>query len=99
MKTVFIVNHSGQHSYEAAKEKGELVYLTRGFIDIANDLKSIVHSIESLIATSEPEDYLLLSGNGLLCVMAFDLWKRKHGKVTVLHTINSGRSYTEHEFN
>jgi hypothetical protein len=92
-KGVYIVNHAG-YDYEAAKTYGNLVFLTKGYIDL-KEQPDVKDQLRSLIESATAEDYLLLSGNNLLCVAAFDLWKSIHGKVNILHWSN--RKYDEYQ--
>ncbi len=95
MPSVFVINHTG-YSYSRAKEFGELVYLTRGYIDF-NDSAELKTSLRSLIETATPEDYLLLSGNTLLCVIAVDLWKSIHKSCKILRWSRDSSNYIPYE--
>lgn len=85
MPNVYVVNNAG-YDYDKAQEHGELIYLTQGYINIHKDYDELVGKLKNLIKTANPEnDFLLLSGNNLLCLLAFDIWKEIHKKVNILH--------------
>lgn len=95
-QTVYVVNHSG-YSYERAKPYGEPIYMSKGFVEI-DQYEAIRNKFQSLIETASPDDYLLLSGNSLLCVMAFDTWIKIHSKCNVLHWSQDKDAYVNYEF-
>lgn len=84
MPNVYIVNNAG-HPYESAKEHGELVFLTSGHIDIYKEFTFLKRKLENLIKEASPDDYLLLSGSNLLCVIAENIWLKFHKKCNILH--------------
>lgn len=92
MKTVYIVNLTTGYHYNKAKVFGELVYITKGHIDIDNtDVKALYRS---MIESASPDDYLVLSGGTLLCVIVTDLWKSIHGRCNILKWDFQNQTYT-----
>lgn len=92
MSQVFVTNHSG-FSYKNAEKFGEINYLTKGFVDLRHDYKGIVDKLKNIIETTKPEDYLLLSGNNTLCVIASNLWMDKHNQCNLLFWDNDSKEY------
>lgn len=85
MPKVFVANNAG-HNYSKAEEFGELIYLTQGAVNIHKEVDRLTEKLTNLIKVADKEsDFLLLSGNNLLCILAFDIWKSLHGKCKVLH--------------
>ena len=68
MAKVYIVNNTN-HDYSKAEQYGELVDVTKGNVPIFKTslLKAI---LEEGLADFTEDDYLLLAGPAILCVMA-----------------------------
>lgn len=84
MAKVYVVNNAG-YDYKKAEAFGELIYLTQGHVDIHKSYTDLVEKLSNLIKQADTKDFLLLTGNNLLCILAFDIWKTQHGEVKVLH--------------
>lgn len=80
---VFVTNMSG-YEYESAEKFGDLVYVTQGFIKL-DKLDNLKKLFKKFIDSASAEDYLLLSGNTLVCALAVHLWMEKFGTAKVLH--------------
>jgi hypothetical protein len=80
---VFISNLSG-HSYAKAESFGELKWLTKGYVSFGSLDRLKFQLADKITAYTKKEDYLLLSGNGALCVFASLIWYQHHGVVKLL---------------
>ncbi len=79
---VYVVANTG-HDYSSAEQRGELVYLYDGKVNVfASD--KLVKELNEKLADSTPDDYLILSGNQLAASVAFHLMMHLHGIVNVL---------------
>lgn len=84
------------YSYDKAKEfVDEKVYLTRGFIDL-HEMDELEERMRSLIDESDAADYMIFSGNNLLCVIAAKIWIKKHGYINVLQWDAPKGKYNHH---
>lgn len=92
--TVYVTNFTG-HEYTNAEQYGELVYLTKGFVSFDN-LNSIKSRVSEFIKQANNEDYLLLSGNNLICALATNLWLNYHTQCKILHWNGLKREYGLH---
>lgn len=83
MPKVFIVNDMN-HNFEKAKKHGELVYVTTGKVPIfkTDVTKNMV--TEGLKGFNNEEDFLLLSGPPLLCIMATGVVMQNNNMYKVL---------------
>lgn len=82
MATVYIVSDAG-HDYSTAAARGTLVFLWNSKINVfASD--QLVKDIAAKLMGSQPEDFLLPSGNSLATCTAFAHLLLKHGKVNML---------------
>lgn len=90
---VFVANFAG-HDYSKAKKYGELVPITKGFVSMQG-LDRLKFQIAEAIATTAPDDYLVLSGANIICVLSAVLWFQLHGKVRVLNLDKNTRDYRE----
>lgn len=79
---VYVVANTG-HDYSSAEQRGELVYLYDGKVNVFASDKLIKDLCEKLSA-STPDDFLILSGNQLAASAAFMLMMHFHGIVNVL---------------
>ena len=82
MSTVFIVN-KGCHDYSAAREFGELVYLSDTSMD-RFDLSKIWRQFEPLLQSAGPDDFLLPSGLTNMTVVAASIFVTKHKRLNLL---------------
>jgi hypothetical protein len=91
---VYVTNFSG-YTYEKADSYGELIFITQGFVNIenVNDLRA---KLTSFIRNANERDYLLLSGNNLLCGLAIHIWLDIHNSCKVLHWNGLKKGYDLH---
>lgn len=82
MPKVFIISHSG-HDYSPAEQHGELVFISRGPIGKFNT-GTMYRAAKRALANSTPEDFILLSGPGILSSIVCALFASKHGKLNIL---------------
>ena len=81
-KTVYIVNNSG-HDFSSAKPFGKLEFLTEGLVDRFN-VTGMYRAFQAKIAESEPEDFILHSGPGVMSAVACSMFADKHGRLNLL---------------
>lgn len=95
----YIANFSG-HDYTALmKWAQEAKYVTKGYVSFGS-LDRVKYRVAEAIADSKPEDYLVLSGRAIICVLAAIMWIEKHGKVKLLvWDEKKGGQYRELEVN
>jgi len=82
MSKVWIVNSAG-HDFDAAKSYGELIPLTVGRVNIFN-VERLLSEFKGMLANHEKDDWILLSGNAVLNVLAVAIVLAKHGEVKML---------------
>lgn len=82
MPRVFIVN-KGCHDYSAAREFGELVYLSDTSMD-RFDLSKIWRQFEPLLHSAGPDDFLLPSGLTNMTVVAASIFVTKYNRLNLL---------------
>ena len=82
MSKVYILN-KGAHDYSAAKKFGELVYCTQGQLGKWNT-SQMARELEPHIASSNSDDYILLTSLATLCSIACSMFARKHGRINLL---------------
>lgn len=85
MAAVYVTNKAGL-DFTAASKWGELNFITQGYVNFG-DVEKLSLKINEVIMDSKPEDFLVLAGNNLLCVMVAIIWLRKHGRLNVLHWV------------
>lgn len=94
MNKVYVTNFSG-YTYDKADQFGELIYITSGFVNVSNN-QELRNKLNSFITKANKDDYLLLSGNNLLCALALHCWLNVHGVCKVLHWNGLSKSYDLH---
>ena len=82
MPCVFIPNKNS-NNYDAARAIGPLRYLTSGSLDIF-DVASMCRSIQTALATSGPDDMLIISSLQVLNAIAAGILGYKHGVLNLL---------------
>jgi hypothetical protein len=91
---VFVTNYAG-HDYSQAEKYGELVYITKGYVSF-HSLDRVKYRVCEEVNKSTSEDWLLLSGIPVICVMAALYWQWKHTKVKLLvHDKKNDGEYRE----
>jgi len=79
---VYIVNKS-IHDYSAAKEYGDLVFLSEGNMDRFSTSKAYRKFIPILEYSSE-DDFLMVSGMSMLCIVAAFILGQRHDRLNLL---------------
>lgn len=79
---VYVTNFAG-HDYTQAEKWGELYWITKGYISF-HSLDRVKYRVCESVQSSEPEDWLLLSGIPMICVVATSYWMWKHNKCKML---------------
>lgn len=91
---VFVTNFAG-HDYTAAEQYGEIVPITKGYISF-HSLDRVKYRVCEALEETTEEDWLLLSGIPVICVLAATYWYFKHKKIKMLvHDKKGGGSYRE----
>lgn len=80
---VWITNYAG-HEYEDAKRFGVLKQITSGHISFAS-LDRIKFTIASAVAETHKDDYLVLSGANIVCVLSAIIWFQLHEQIKILN--------------
>lgn len=99
MKRVFVTNYAG-HDFAKAENFGEIYFLTRGYISLQS-----LDRVNFLVAKAmhdydiTPEDYLLLSGMSIICVMSAVLWYHKFSSCNLLIWDPPSNTYRELKLN
>jgi hypothetical protein len=90
---VFIPNRS-IHDFSAAEVYGEIVFLSEG--NIRKYATNILYrEFYEILKTSDPTDYILISGLTVLNVIATLIMQRLHGRVNLL-LFKPGRGGKKH---
>ena len=92
MPTVYVINKSS-HDFSAAERYGPLVYLSEGLIDKWG-INQIYREMEHGLASSKPDDYILLTGLPIQCILACAIFAMKHQRLNLL--IHKFRKYHEY---
>lgn len=83
-KRVYVVN-MGTHDYKPAEQYGELVFMTRGILNL-NNVKGYGENMRKLISDSIAEDYLLFSGPTVISALAVKIWFEFHQKCKIIYS-------------
>jgi hypothetical protein len=83
MATVYVV-HQGDIDFTPAQQYGDLRYITQGYARFDN-VKKLSQQIANHLCDSKPTDFLVLSGNNLLCAIVCLMWMKLHGHINILH--------------
>lgn len=92
-RRVWVTNYAG-HDYEKAKPFGELCYLTKGYISFQS-LDRVKFTLAQALIDSSPDDYLLLSGTSIVCVIAAVLFYAMHRRLNLLNFDKTKDAYRE----
>ena len=79
---VYIVNKGG-HNHADAERFGELVFLSEGNIN-RYAVNSIYRRFATILETSSPEDYILITGLSVMSSIACSIFSRIHGRLNLL---------------
>lgn len=92
---VWVVNSSG-HNFEEAEKYGTLVPLTMGRINVFN-VDRLLDEFKHKLKHFGEEDWLLLSGNVVLNVLATMVVSHKHSRVKLLVYDVARKTYVPRE--
>lgn len=95
---VWIVNSSGHDFQKARKFSDELIPLTNGRVNIFNT-ERLVEEFRGKMSNYEEEDWLLLSGNAVLNVIASNVVLEKYDKLKLLLYDVINKEYVPREIN
>ena len=91
---VYVTNFAG-HDYTKAEKYGEIRYVTKGYVSF-HSLDRIKYRICEALQDTQDDDWLLLSGIPMICVVAACYWLWKHKKLKLLiHDKRSDGDYRE----
>ena len=93
MPKVFIVNKS-THDFSAAEKYGEIIFLSQGNMRRFSTSRAY-RKYYKILNNSSPEDYLLLSGLPMLCIVAAFILTIKHKRLNLL-LFNPGKIKKEY---
>lgn len=88
---VYIPNDAG-HDYSAAREYGDLVYLTMGVVK-KYDVPRLYRDIADELRDSSADDYIMVGSLPILNAIAAGIQAKRHGRVNFL--LYRGGSYME----
>lgn len=96
MPKVYVISNNG-FDFEPAKGFGELVFLTSGFVDVNKNFDSYREKFENILKDFNiVEDYLLLVGVNLLCVLAYSIIYNPDIEVKLLHWNPKTEKYVQY---
>ena len=82
-RKVYVTN-LGFHDYTPAKRYGDIIPCTRGNLDIRHTDR-VEAELQSVLAGSEDEDFLLISGHPLIVALCVGYWFRLHRTINILY--------------
>lgn len=82
MPNVYIPN-KGCHDFSIAKKFGNLITLTQGKVN-TSAMGKMYRLFESAIATSNPDDFIIIAGPATLSSLLCAMFAVKHGQVNML---------------
>lgn len=83
MPKVYIANYSHEFDYEPAKAFGDLVPISSGSHSFLRTIQLQRH-IAGAIIRSAVDDYLIISGSGIIGGFALAMWLTRHGACNLL---------------
>lgn len=95
MTTIYIVNSAG-HNFSEAERFGQVEVLTEGKVNIFST-ERIKGELEEGLRNVGKDDYLLLSGNVVLNVLAALIMKEKTGVINMLIYDAARKTYVPRE--
>jgi hypothetical protein len=84
---VFVTQHNPRMDYSSATKYGELVPIVSRFVPFG-DTHKIMNMIAASLATASEEDYVMVTGAGLLNVLVIVTWLSRFDKVKLLSWVN-----------
>jgi hypothetical protein len=82
-KRVYVINQGG-HDYTSAERYGTLVFLTKGRVRNAYSTTMMYRNFSEDMQESQADDFILLTGLGVMNVIACSIFAYKHGKINLL---------------
>jgi len=82
MSKIFIPN-KGVHDYSLAERYGELVFLSYGKFKLLS-IGRICRTFEPQLRESGPDDYIMVAGATVMCIVACVLFALEHKKLNLL---------------
>ncbi len=82
MAKVFVISRSG-HDFTPAEKHGQLVFLTEGAIGKFNT-GTMYRAAYRKLKHSEPTDFMLVTGQGILNAVACGMFAAIHGRLNLL---------------
>lgn len=95
MSKVYVVSNNG-YNFDKARELGELVFLTIGSIDVGKNFSILKEKFENILKDTTEDDYLLLVGSNLLCLLAYSIIKSINSNVKLLYWSQSTKTYVQY---
>lgn len=86
----------GHHDYESARDYGDLVVVISGNVDL-DDTEDLQQRIATAMSAVEPDDYVLLSGAPIICILCANFVQARYGFVNVLQWNGVDRCYIAHK--
>lgn len=91
MTNVYVVNKSS-HDFSAAKEYGDLVYLSEGSMN-RYSTNNMAREFSDKMSSSKPHDYIVLCSLNVMNAIACAIFAHKHGTLNLL--LFKGGEYIE----
>lgn len=88
---MFVVNRSA-HDFDAAKDFGDLVFLSEGVLK-RFDVNNMARIFAEKLKDSHPEDYLVQTGLTSMNIIAAAMLAYKHGRLNLLLHKDKDRRY------
>ena len=82
MRRVFVINRGG-HDYSRAERWGTLVYCSEGLVS-KSDIGKMFRTLEEKLATSGPDDLILISGLSSMSSVACAIFANLHRRLNLL---------------
>ena len=83
MPKVYIINQGAGHNFEPAKEFGDLVYLSEGWIDRL-ETGTMHRAFNETLKDSSPDDFIVLTSLAVMCSVACGIFSAKHSRLNLL---------------
>jgi len=90
-KTVWIINEGG-HDYSEAEKFGNLIPVTVGAINPFNPDRIMIN-VRSIFELAKVDDWILISGNQMVCMVMFAMWIERFGSANILQWSTKKRIY------
>jgi hypothetical protein len=80
---VFIPNRGAKHDFSPAKEFGELVFVSDGYVPVFKT-GYIYRLWTEALQHSEPTDYIVICSLNIICSIGTGIFAYKHGRMNLL---------------